>query len=387
MRSSTSDSSSNQSGASSRPVASERVFSVLLLLFSAIPAVGLGFNLDIENRISENRTLAAFPSLGQEPVDAWPKKLEDYYNDHFGFRSLLVRLHNYAYVKEMGISPDPMVVMGREDSYFLAEHVAIFQRGKFSEQELQEWIGLFRKNAAEAARDGAKYYLALVPATPTIYPEYIPEDLKGPDYPSLLDQFIAKAREEGLAVIDVRAELRDARQKAQVHFKTDYHWTDYGAFVAYSKIAQEIKKDFPQLNPLKMSDLRSEPFVLNSTFITLLLGLDGLITEDAARYVVKEPSQVQIEERVPSAFGYFGATQITVNPKVDPEITAALVGDSFTEAPYPYFKESFSRLTYFLTGGSQIDSAVLAREKPQIVIQMLVESKLGWSAKDLADKH
>jgi alginate O-acetyltransferase complex protein AlgJ len=367
---------------------SRRWFVVAVLAACLIPLAGLWLPLDIRRAVNENRPLAGAPDLTWKSWRTWPARFEAYYDDHFGLRNFLIRAHNYIQIVGLRRCPNRQVILGKHDSYFLMEHLSIFQRPPFSAEELESWARLFTTNANEFAMLGGKYYLVLVPATPTIYPEYIPDEWRKPEAPTLLDQLIVELNAApNLEIIDVRSELSAARSKEPTHLRTDYHWSDYGAFVSYAKIVRTIQADFPNTSGLSSSDLVREPFVKNATYVTKLLGMDGLITEPAVGYRVKSPAPFTTLVDAHTPDGFFGTLRVSAMTSTSDRPTAALIGDSFTVELYPYLRESFSRLAYFLARGGQTNLEFMRGERPQVVIHVLCESKLGWGPVGLMSAH
>ena len=73
-------------------------------------------------RGGENRDLAPFPMFDGtwQSVRRWPG-LDAWFQDHFGFRSTLVRWYGDRRYFGLGVSPSPMVVRGKDGWLFYAE--------------------------------------------------------------------------------------------------------------------------------------------------------------------------------------------------------------------------------------------------------------------------
>ncbi|MFN8387050.1 MAG: hypothetical protein U0X92_11595 [Anaerolineales bacterium] len=64
-----------------------------------------------------------------------------------------------------------------------------------------------------------------------------------------MDQVIAYLRANGKQqVIDLRPALLTAKSERQVYYATDTHWNDYGAYIAYSAIMNELRKTDPKIS-------------------------------------------------------------------------------------------------------------------------------------------
>jgi len=91
-----------------------------------------------------------------------------------------------------------------------------------------------------------KFYLVIPPNKNTIYSEDMARIAPKIQPVSRLDQLIEyELNHNGLNVIDIRPELFNEKTNNLVFYSTDTHWNDYGSWVGYSKIMNEISKDFP----------------------------------------------------------------------------------------------------------------------------------------------
>ena len=61
------------------------------ILLIGLPFLGSVFDWDLYPPQNENRNLAEFPNLEKTTVETLPEEMEQYYNDHFGFRNTLIR--------------------------------------------------------------------------------------------------------------------------------------------------------------------------------------------------------------------------------------------------------------------------------------------------------
>ena len=192
---------------------------VLVIAFLAVllaPAVGGVFHLNPLGKIDEKRVLAKKPEvapwsregLRQLPIlaQAWDKYFsENFTKDGVGLESIL------------GQRP-----------YIPAELAAIAEQ-------------LRQASAAVSAR-GAKLVIAVYPDKQTIYPEYLPRDKRPrPGTVSRLDQFWAMAADlGGVALLDLRAPLLQAKAEAQLYYPSDTHWNWRAGLLAYQAMAKAV---------------------------------------------------------------------------------------------------------------------------------------------------
>lgn len=95
----------------------------------------------------------------------------------------------------------------------------------------------------------------IVPSRASIYPELVPSEYPKGTGKSRLEQVNEALEKGGAKVIN----LLDVFQKHKndpykLYWNTDSHWSDYGAFVAYTELFDYISKSFPAAAPRKMEE-------------------------------------------------------------------------------------------------------------------------------------
>ena len=103
---------------------------LLVALFLCAISLPLAANLagvDGGDPGAENRELAAFPSLEgtRASIAAFPAGFGLWFDDHFGFRSLLVRWYGETRLFGLDVSPTAAVVKGRDGWFFYGDDKAI----------------------------------------------------------------------------------------------------------------------------------------------------------------------------------------------------------------------------------------------------------------------
>src|SRR4051812_45577679 len=90
---------------------------LLVVLFVAVISLPLAANLagvDGADPGAENRELASFPRVDRSAaaLSALPSAFSDWFDDHFGFRSRLVRWYGESRLFVLHVSPSSAVVRG-----------------------------------------------------------------------------------------------------------------------------------------------------------------------------------------------------------------------------------------------------------------------------------
>jgi alginate O-acetyltransferase complex protein AlgJ len=354
------------------------------LMAIAAPLVEMLLRLDPAFELVENRALAARPALTGDPnaLAAFPARFEAYFNDQFGFRKRLIHWLNTMKVVYLGVSPSPKVILGEQDWLFHGDLYLDYYRAvaPLSMQKLERWRRLLEERRDWLASRNIPYLLVFVPIKSTIYPEYMPSVYNRLSARSRLDQLIAHLKSHStLTILDLRAPLLAAREEGLLYYRTDTHWNNRGAYVGYVKIAEALSTWFTGLVPLPRAALREETRLEPGKNLALMLAMSDHYRE---RYtdirsstptlarLVPEPPLPQMPPRNP---GGGGPDIIYEHP--DKKLPRAVMfRDSFATWLIPLVAEHFQRIVF--SWQYTLDRALVEKEKPDVVIQEIVERAL-----------
>ncbi len=121
---------------------------------------------------------------------------------------------------------------------------------RFSDEQIVSITNQLAELQSRLAARGATLLVVVVPNKPTIYPEIVPPEIEKLSDASRLERLTAHLEKNLPGVLlDLRPTLSDGRAVRDVYYKTDTHWNDYGMFLAYQAILQELAKSRPELAP------------------------------------------------------------------------------------------------------------------------------------------
>jgi hypothetical protein len=131
---------------------------------------------------SDNRTLAPPPNAPTTfaALIEWPHHADAYLKDHFGFRAEFVRAYATLSWKLFGISPEPSVVVGRNDRLFLSEgevhnRVLLSDCGAWwPDQQLTQWAVDADAALRRLKADFPRLSVLIVPTSAVLYPADLP---------------------------------------------------------------------------------------------------------------------------------------------------------------------------------------------------------------------
>ena len=382
-----------------------RIRNVLLALMFLgciyLPMVDHFFQFDATASLTENRTLNQAPNLilptvsvmeNPADIDAWyellqtvaryPSNFNRYYNDHFGFRKSLVRMHSH-----MALSGWPAkgnVIIGRNGYLFLGEartRESYQASTSFSTDELVSWKAELERRRDWLAAQGIDYLLVIAPEKSTIYPEFMPANIPRIGTQTRMDQLMTYfAENSNLQVIDLRPVLVRGRTEHPTYYRTDTHWNDWGAFLVSQSIIVELTKNFPDMQPPNIGDYTFNEEKMPGGDLARMMALGDSLSDDGI-----------VVEALRSNSAYPADTDITLPPDVpdwnqpearemsDIELPALIMfRDSFGKSLIPFLSEHFRRSLYLHQ--YSFDESTILLESPDIVIQEIAERELQGSA-------
>ena len=192
--------------------------------------------------LKEKRQLSPRPafSLATDQLQQFPRRYEDYFDDHFALRSSLIHGYNRLNLA-LDSSPSEKVLIGREGWFFYRGGRVIEDYTNtelLSVQQMEDWRSALEGKRDYFAMQGIPYLFVIAPNKHTIYPDKLPAGIEKVGPVSRLDQLVDYlARHSDLQVLDLRAPLLE-RKKAgtRVYYKTDTHWNHVGADIARQQV-------------------------------------------------------------------------------------------------------------------------------------------------------
>jgi len=342
-----------------------------------------------ESASFEKRNPAALPEFpdSRAALAAFPARFERFFDDRFGLRPTLVKIDHFAKVIVFGVSPVSKVLVGKSGwLYFKGEDTKAFDRwyrgtDPFSDTQIAALREELLARTAFLASRGIPFIVVIVPEKYSVYPEFLPDWATPVVAKSSLDRVVADlARHPQLNVIDLRAILRAAKAADRVYYQTDSHWNYLGSMVGYAALMQEATRLLPGLTT---APAERPPYVAGADYysgdLTQMLGLPRVLREEdiaplgkilaapekrcAQREAVGEPADTEVYVyRCPNA----------------PRVTALVYRDSNAIPLIPMLAENFARSTF--VSSAQLDSALVDRLRPDIVIEEMVERTLAFPA-------
>ena len=183
----------------------------------------------------ENRMLASIPKFSFESLKdgSYIEDLENYLNDHFLFRDFLMGLKTTT-DKSLGKAIINNVYIGK-DNYLLNKYE------KIDQSELISKIQNFKNN-----NPNKNINLLILPSSTSVYKEKLPKQAITDSEEEAIQEIYQSV---DLKTIDVYNSLVNAKKMYQIFYKTDHHYTTFGAYYTYYDYC--LKNN---LTPLSIND-------------------------------------------------------------------------------------------------------------------------------------
>jgi alginate O-acetyltransferase complex protein AlgJ len=356
----------------------KRFLAALFLAALFIPAVGAWRKWDPSGESHENRRLATRPALPRNFKEAtlYSDRWLNFYRDHFGFRNTLIRGVALTKFHGLGADTDGRVLVGRDGWLFLRpdgdqNFIAFRGLNPFSEDELDAWQHVLEQRAAWLAARGIPCLFVIPPNKETVYPEYLPDEVSPIRPPSRLDQLVEHVREthSPIHLLDLRSALLAAKKSGRLYFKTDTHWNDLGAYVAYRAIMDSAKELLPNWNivPQPRSNFVPGTAPVVEGDLARMMDMSDQYPDEWLSLTRKIPFNVP-----PGAMDPKGMAVTDLNDRALPRLV--FYHDSFAIALAPMIGPNFRHI--FWSFNYEVDPKVIESEKPDLVIDEFLERNL-----------
>lgn len=356
-------------------VGARRGFGLFLAIALAIPALSLPFFRLRAVSDAENRPLASAPAWPTTPAGwtRWPREVDAFLADHFGFRERLVALGNRTFGrvgKEGRDAVAPPVLDGGHGRLFLVEGLLSSTGHEVDREGAADYSAFVCDAAQRARRDGVRLVFAIAPSPADIYPEDAPEIARPVRSPTNYDLIMTGVGGCGVPAADLRPALRAAKGSGNLYRRTDTHWTALGAMIGYNQLVATLGRPGWKIAP-------SSARWAASANLT-----DGDLPRLGARPPV--PETVMFPDRAfpPPSIRRRPLTGFQFKPDRPPYVlesdkdgaTVVIVGDSFTQHFFPpYFAPFVHRVVWIHQEDCRFDWNIVRSLRPDYLVLMPTE--------------
>jgi len=361
---------------------------VLALMFLLIIFAGMVLFLLLkkeEVNLEENRQLVKMPEFDVNKLDPFPAEYDKYFSDHFPYRAEIVKSFNKINFIGLKISPLPdKVTIGLNNFLFYSGREMDTYQGKnlFKKKELQSILEELEYRRNFCQKEGAKFYFVIIPEKQTIYEEYIPLKFRSTKSETNRTKLEKYLEENNFQVTDPTNYLLEKKNEGKLlYLATDNHWNNLGAFYASQYITDVIRKDFPQVAPLRLEDYTIVENEREGGNLAQMLNMKDELPEFDFTFERNGGSKAINGAKAPypppEGFAYpWEYEEVYLNPEAN-SLKALFIRESFGTKQRDFYKESFGKtVMIFDAWHHELNPAIITNEKPDIVVIQVLENML-----------
>jgi hypothetical protein len=308
-----------------------------------------------------------------DAINRFPAEYEAWYADTFGLRDQLLRWGSALKLFGLGVSPTPVVEMGRDGWMYYTDNASAENfRGliPLRPAEVEAWELMLANHRDVCTTLGIEHLYVVGPNKETIYPERAPPQWTrlGPTRFEQLSAWLAReGASSGARILDLRPALLAEKEHDtpgdHVYYPYGTHWNGRGCYVAYRAVLEALQPRFPGIAPLEFEQFSKHTRTGNGDSWGRAMYIDDLLPQ----YNLVLGGQI-----LPSVERMERGVRVWTATGPDPTAPSALLyHDSFGQSIMGFLAPHFSKLVCYWTG--EVDDAVIEREEPDIVIELFVE--------------
>jgi len=351
---------------------------IVLFLFALfLPLVGSVVTKDGRTSDAEKRELAKFPDPPTDFGDISPylRGLEQYYNDHFGLRELLIFRYQREMEKRFHLTGSPLVIRGEGDwLFYTGDDLLEDFRGNrlLSHRQLERWVDIQKRRREWLQQRGIEYLTFAPPNKQSVYAEHMPARFRQARGPSRLSQLHDLLNHSPLPFyVNIHEPLLLAKKNEKIYFASDSHWTQFGAYIAFRKVMAEVQERFPRRRYVLDFAFADHPYLFPGGDLAEILMSMG----DSSEEVTGLRSRTYCSREYPlplslTDVGDKGYEQPLYKKCAEAELKALFFADSFIWQIERFFSENFAEVVYLQKPYERQNVLeVMELFKPDIVIE------------------
>lgn len=289
----------------------KKLYIFIFCLILSLPLIQLNTSLFNANILNEKRNKLPKPTFSiKEPLSKYTKAYENYYNDNFGFRDVLIRMTNTIDVELFNKSTHEKVLIGTNGYLYHGDELKDYNRTsllKDSEIELiANKLKVFQDNLKQ---DGTDFFFYVAPNKSTIYPEYVGFDPTNPNLKSNYERLMVALEQRNINTIDAKSLLLKNKEKYSLFYKRDTHWNKIAASLVANEFLSQFKTKYNFNGSLSIGKQTTE---YSKGDLDGLLGIDSKTQEATANITVNKSSNL-----LPKTVAYFDSFSFNLLPLIN----------------------------------------------------------------------
>lgn len=342
-----------------------------------VPQILFGFlKSSIPQDTSENRKLAEKPVFDLENIDTYSTGYENYYNDNLPFRGIIRNVWTNFNFYILNESTTSQVLIGKNDGDISSSWLFFQDETEGSNsvkdaqgiltlscEELEQIKENINENTNELENRNIKVLYAIIPNKANLYKEKLPNNITIYEEENRFDKLEKYLQEKEIKnFIYLKDALLNAKEINDVYYKQDTHWNNFGAFIGFKEILNQIEEDYNNFEynmEISEEKLMDKDLAQMSGIKNVLK--DKEITIEFAPNITYWETVFETENKI----------VITQSENAPIHKTVFVVGDSFRTAMIPYFSKVYSKVVYMHR--CDYGSYMLDHYQPDIIVFQLLE--------------
>ncbi len=279
------------------------------------------------------------------------------------------------------------VVTGGDFQFFFQKMLPDFKGENLPKKLHLDNLKIRTQNRIKALREvnpEAEIVYLLVPSSMSVYPELVPSQYKQASGDTKYDLIVEQLKAGGATVIDLKGAFAEHKNdELPLYYKLDSHWSDYGAFVAYTELFNHISEKFPEAAPRSFDEFDWNEAYRASGDMTYYLQMSQVKIKEYTYYRTFKES---VPAAVTSVQRYVSKNQLTYSDMVTYEKMintgnsnlpkCMVMRDSYSTQMYDILAERTSSTHYLGMWDYTWNKARIQSEAPDYVIYILAEWNL-----------
>lgn len=223
------------------------LFIATFIIILILPGIQMVFPFIPIISVFENRAKAPMPvfRLADLVEGKYMTDYNKYFNDHFGFRDLFIKINGKIDHYILGVSDGNHVTVGKDGFLFFDETLHDYNRiATISVGESDEIAFNLKKLQTKLEKRGIRFLFFVGPNSNTIYKEKMPYPPENPSGTSNYDLLKTSLDKFKVDYQDLVPYLLKEKKNFPLYHKTDTHWN----YVAGALVGDQILKHLNQSN-------------------------------------------------------------------------------------------------------------------------------------------
>lgn len=233
-----------------------RIEIIFLTIFFILLFIPMS-HIDTKTIISEkeNRTLAKYkPLIEKNNINfSYGKNFNDWFNDRFLFRINIITIYNKLQCNTIVSTREG--IFNTKTNWMFKKHL-LSNKKTLNTKFKENIIKTLDKFNEFCNVNNIKLYVLIVPYQDEIYNEKKKPYSNKQKVINTNNMIYEIQNKSKAKIIYPFNKLKKESEKEFVYFKTDWHWTDIGAYIGYQELMREIKKDFPNIISVNINDYK-----------------------------------------------------------------------------------------------------------------------------------